>query len=109
MVDVNHGSIWLILLSLRARGWSALARWDCRTAKSGGGRDAIVAEAAEGLARILFETMENLDPSEGGPINWEHALEQERQFCLSCIGRLLLLGSRDLELCLAEGASKDGI
>jgi hypothetical protein len=42
--------------------------------------------AAADLARVLFEKMEHLEPSEKG--NWENLTEHERDFYVTCVQEL---------------------
>lgn len=46
-------------------------------------------DRVDNLARVLFEKMEHLDPSETGDIGWEAQDEYERQFYRSCVGVIL--------------------
>lgn len=46
-------------------------------------------EAAEQLARLLYETQEHLDPSADGFVEWDALSERDREFYGYCVSALL--------------------
>lgn len=48
----------------------------------------------EKLARLLFETMEKLDPTDNGDLGWEGLEDDDRDFYRFCIRSILAYSGR---------------